>query len=232
MHRCNLITDPFAVKCIPKYRLRRLLFTAGGGWQEWRSRRRFEHFALPEEVRPSLPESPAAAWSDTAVTPLQMSYLLEGVAAVHGASGAFCLEVGCYRGVTSRCLAEAAAPGKLVCVDPFVGYGGSEVDFAQFKNNTAHLQNLTHLRMTSGEAARRWTDGQVDFVFLDAVHDYVNTRHDLEVWMDCLRPGGLMAAHDTDTRGFAGTRRAVWELVRSGAAIHAHVENLTLLRKP
>jgi hypothetical protein len=94
------------------------------------------------------------------------------------------------------------------------------------------LENIIHERRTSGEAARDWTHGPVQFVFIDAVHDYWNTSFDLQVWDRHLEVGGLLAAHDTDNPRFAGTRRAVAEVFDSQAyELHAHVENLAILRK-
>jgi hypothetical protein len=35
-------------------------------------------------------------------------------------------------------------------------------------------------------------------VFINAVHDYVNTSFDIEAWLPKLVPGGILALHDTD----------------------------------
>ena len=95
------------------------------------------------------------------------------------------------------------------------------------------MPNVIHLRRTSGEAARELVNDSVSFVFIDAVHDYVNTRFDAIAWHSLLGPGGLIAFHDTDNLQFAGTRRAVFELMRERSlSLEEHVGNLVILRKP
>ena len=52
--------------------------------------------------------------------------------------GTVVVEVGCFRGETTRCLAGATTR-TLIAVDPFQGYGGAEADFAQFRLKVAGL---------------------------------------------------------------------------------------------
>ena len=118
-----------------------------------------------------------------------------------------------------------------MAVDPFVGYGGSDEDFARFQVRTRDLGNVVHLRATSGDAARSWAFGPVGLVFIDAVHDAVNAAHDTAVWMELLCPGGFLAMHDVDTPAFAGARAAAFRAARR-AELWAHVDNLAILRKP
>lgn len=51
-------------------------------------------------------------------------------------------------------------------------------------------------RMTGDEAATRVEPGSLDFVFIDARHDYESVRSDLEHWYEKVRPGGIIAGHD------------------------------------
>ena len=50
--------------------------------------------------------------------------------------------------------------------------------------------------MTGEEAAPRIPRGCLDFVYLDARHDYQSVYEDLTSWFARLRPGGLFAGHD------------------------------------
>ena len=77
---------------------------------------------------------------------------------------------------------------------------------AIFQRRISNLKNVTLLRKTSGEAARSWNAGEPSLVFIDAVYDYVNVTHDIEVWSPKLADGGILALHDTDDRRFSGTR--------------------------
>jgi hypothetical protein len=51
-------------------------------------------------------------------------------------------------------------------------------------------------RMTSIEAAARVPRHSLDFVYIDARHDYVSVTEDLNAWADKVRPGGIVAGHD------------------------------------
>jgi hypothetical protein len=174
------MVDPFAIKQFSQYHPRRLAFTLWARWQERQARRHVQQYQFPSCVIPNLPHAPTIDPQHTAVEPIELQHLLAAVAAEKQQNPApVIVEIGAYRGVTSRCLALEAAPGQVFCVDPFIGYGGWEQDLAIFQKNTAGLANVTHLRQTSGQASRAWSAQPIDLVFIDAVHDYVNTRFDI-----------------------------------------------------
>ena len=68
-------------------------------------------------------------------------------------------------------------------------------------------------RMTGDEAAARLPDGALDFVYLDARHDYDSVVSDLAVWLPKIAPGGIIAGHDSIDgdlpEGVFGVRSAV-----------------------
>jgi predicted O-methyltransferase YrrM len=220
-------TDPFAIKKYPKWHLTRLAFTARARLIEQEARWNFQKYALPEKIVPNLPPAPDADYSNTAVTPVQMQHLLYALSATEHLTDTVVVEVGSYRGVTTQVLARATSR-KVIAVDPYIGYGGSDEDYRHFQSNTAGLPNLIHERVSSGEAVRTWKHGPVSLVFIDALHDYVNTGFDIEAWSSLMVDGSILAMHDTDQQGFAGTRKAVFESCHN-AKQFAHPNNLTLI---
>ncbi len=48
----------------------------------------------------------------------------------------------------------------------------------------------------SVRAAVLFPDASVDFVFLDAAHDYQSVTADLRAWWPKIKPGGVLAGHD------------------------------------
>jgi predicted O-methyltransferase YrrM len=52
------------------------------------------------------------------------------------------------------------------------------------------------IRTFSHEAVRCFADGSLDFVYLDARHDYLSIKEDIELWYRKLKKGGILAGHD------------------------------------
>jgi hypothetical protein len=222
-------TDPFAIKRLPKWHPKRLAFKSHAMTIEWAARRRYDRYALPEKVLANLPAPPPeTAWENTSVTAPQMQHLLHALAMTERFADTVIVEVGSFRGETTRCLAGATAR-TVVAVDPYSGYGGAEAEFDHFRRRVAGLGNVVLERKTSGAAAGAWRHGPASFLFIDAVHDYVNTAFDIATWSPLLIPGGILALHDTDQEIFAGTRRAAFEAHgHDRFELLAHPSNLTL----
>jgi len=55
---------------------------------------------------------------------------------------------------------------------------------------------VTVKRDTSPGVASDFLDGILDFVYLDAAHDYESVMADIEAWLPKVRKGGVIAGHD------------------------------------
>jgi len=219
--------DPFSVKRYARVHPLRLAFTGYARAMDRIAGLRHGRNAL-EEIREPWPPAPDYRRADTAVTPDQMAALLHFAKKAEALPGSI-VEIGSYRGVTTSLLA-AQTERTVHAVDPFRNYGGAEGDFAIFRENTQDHGNVVHLRDTSGAAAEHWSNGAICFVFVDAVHDYVNTRFDAAVWGERLSPGGYLAMHDVDNADFPGTRRASLEMSKRMRLV-CHVNDLVVLQK-
>jgi hypothetical protein len=67
------------------------------------------------------------------------------------------------------------------------------------------------LKMPSVQAADLFEDGTLDFVFLDADHEYEAVRRDLEAWFPKVKRRGVLGGHDYLHANFPGVRRAADE---------------------
>jgi hypothetical protein len=56
--------------------------------------------------------------------------------------------------------------------------------------------NCTIIRKLSMDALNDFKDNSLDFVYLDAGHDFINFTLDLHHWKDKVRVGGILAGHD------------------------------------
>jgi len=73
-----------------------------------------------------------------------------------------------------------------------------------FLKNIEPIQSVvTPMRMTSIEASKLFEDNSLDFIMIDAAHDYENVKADLEHWYPKLRIGGVIAGDDIDWTGVA-----------------------------
>lgn len=67
-----------------------------------------------------------------------------------------------------------------------------------FNNNIAPVKNIINpIRKHSLEAVKLYQDNSVDFVFIDASHDFDNVTNDLKAWYPKVKlKTGIMAGHD------------------------------------
>mmetsp|Transcript_25556 Transcript_25556/g.60441 ORF Transcript_25556/g.60441 Transcript_25556/m.60441 type:complete len:290 (+) Transcript_25556:75-944(+) len=71
--------------------------------------------------------------------------------------------------------------------------------FEETKTRLAPYENkIEYHRMYSNEAAQKLALAgvQVDFVYVDARHDYCGCKEDMELYWPLVKPGGVMAGHD------------------------------------
>lgn len=66
-----------------------------------------------------------------------------------------------------------------------------------FLENTQSVKHvITPIKSISWEAAKIYKDNSLDFVFIDAAHDYESVKKDLNAWFDKVKIGGVFAGHD------------------------------------
>lgn len=85
--------------------------------------------------------------------------------------------------------------------------------YANFlKNTQPALAFINPVRLPSVEAAALYADNSLDFVFIDAAHDYENVKADITAWYPKVKVGGTIAGHDY---GWSGVHAAVNEYLVS-----------------
>ena len=62
-------------------------------------------------------------------------------------------------------------------------------------------------------ASRIFADASVDWVHLDARHDYASVKADIQAWLPKVRPGGWLSGDDYDVDKWPEVVRAVGELL-------------------
>jgi predicted O-methyltransferase YrrM len=140
---------------------------------------------------------------------------------VRSMPGCICVEVGTWAGLSALRMAEAGA-SRVYCIDHWLGNANDDLSYAAqfygqrhafqtFCSNMGHFlfDTVIPLVGTSKQWASVWPSSFVDFVYIDAEHDYEDVWQDISMWKPHIRPGGIIAGHDYNV--FPGVNKAVHE---------------------
>jgi cephalosporin hydroxylase len=144
------------------------------------------------------------------------------------------VEVGSWKGRSSAYMAVEIINSqkhiKFDCVDTWEGSEehinpesfavNSEIPedknwlYKQFLINTSPVNHVINpIRTTSLEASKLYPNRSLDFVFIDAAHDYENVKADIEAWYPKVKIGGYIGGHDYDSFWW-GVQKAVNEFLQ------------------
>lgn len=116
-------------------------------------------------------------------------------------------EVGVAAGEHSEILCQNIPDIDLLCVDYWANawskklYGPAQKRLAPY--------NATLVKARSVDAAKDIPTGSLDFVYIDASHDFDHVIEDLVTWGRKVRRGGVMSGHDYDRSHMKGVVPAV-----------------------
>lgn len=115
------------------------------------------------------------------------------------------VEVGVADGEFSYTLTKLNPQMKLYGIDPYLPHKDYDdyirpETFEKLKTD-AHkrldaFDNYEFIEEFSPDAASRFADGSLDFVYLDANHRTSAVTKDIEAWTPKVRSGGIVAGHD------------------------------------
>lgn len=130
-------------------------------------------------------------------------------------SGSKFVEVGVWKGMSAAYMSvEIINSGKNIdfyCVDHWLGsqehhdptHHAYEPEIHRlyeiFTENMKPVEgHYIPMRMSSLEAVNHFEDKSLDFVFIDAAHDYESVKKDIITWTPKLKDNGVLAGHDID----------------------------------
>lgn len=117
------------------------------------------------------------------------------------------VEVGSWKGRSAAYMCvEIVNSGKDIefyCVDSWNDWWNEQENCGVKNLYSTFLKNLEPvapyfkpLKLNSLDAAIKFKDESIDFVFLDAGHDYESVKSDILAWYPKIKQGGILAGHD------------------------------------
>ncbi len=87
--------------------------------------------------------------------------------------------------------------------------------YEQFiKNMQSVLHVVEPVRMLSTDAAKKYANESLDFVYIDADHTYEALKEDITAWFPKVKQGGILGGHDY-CQSFPGVIKIVDEVFKS-----------------
>lgn len=115
-------------------------------------------------------------------------------------------EIGVERALYSDVLLRENPLLSLTCVDAWRAYRGYRDHVNQGKLDGFYAQaqerlapygtRVRFIRAFSLDAAAQIPDRSLDFVYIDAAHDFASVTADIAAWSKKVRVGGIVAGHD------------------------------------
>lgn len=105
------------------------------------------------------------------------------------------VELGTCTGATAQIFSMVTS-SQVVTVDQsrkFLAYSSPAVTFVE--GDTHDLKTV--------EVVKQVLEGPIDFLFIDAGHNYAEVKQDYDMWSSLVRLGGWIAFHDIDPKHVA-----------------------------
>ena len=126
------------------------------------------------------------------------------------------VEVGNFTGESAEIFLKSGKVELLYAVDAWVPWPDLDITeffgtFSSITERQAYMENVekvfdkrmesfgnrvVKMKMTSQEASQRFDLLSLDFVYIDASHDYDSVKNDISVWLPKVKVGGMIGGHD------------------------------------
>lgn len=135
-------------------------------------------------------------------------------------------EIGVAGGQHIKNIMQDTKIEKMYGIDPYISetwdmhdffsvdleYGGFDGLYNEvFEMLSVYGDRVELIRKKSIDAALDFEDKSLDFVFIDAAHDYENCYADIVYWHNKVRDGGYVMGHDWEHGACPGVQKAVVE---------------------
>jgi len=124
-------------------------------------------------------------------------------------------EVGVAQGDHAKTLCELNPGLKLYCIDVwdrypgYNEYGNRIRRYYQLAKASLSQYDTVLIKKSSMDAVADFADESLDFVYIDAAHDFKNVADDICEWTKKVRIGGIVFGHDYKRSRDTGERHPV-----------------------
>lgn len=105
-------------------------------------------------------------------------------------------EVGVSFGGNAKMILSKAQPRELFLIDNWSYCDHDDAQYSRVLETFKDQENVHIVRKLSKDAAQQFEDNYFDWVYIDAAHDEVSVKQDLEAWYPKVKPGGYITGHD------------------------------------
>lgn len=114
------------------------------------------------------------------------------------------VEIGTYKGKFAETMCRLIPGLNLKCVDAWTvykdykDYGVNDLESDAYREASMRADGCGFelIKAWSLDAVRMFEDESLDFVFIDANHDFRHVTDDVDEWSKKVRKGGIVAGHD------------------------------------
>ena len=133
-------------------------------------------------------------------------------------------ELGVFKGDFSKEIFETMNPAELYLIDIFNGIMGSgdrdgnnmeyinlNEHYVSLENHFVSSPNVKLLKGTTLNQMSTFENDYLDIVYIEASHEYLDVKNDLEISYHKVKSGGYILGHDYEPKRFPGVVNAVNE---------------------
>jgi hypothetical protein len=129
------------------------------------------------------------------------------------------VEIGVDRGTYSQLFVNKGVYSKYYLIDPWLhahvenpdcwNQHDLDISYETVKKRFEKDSRVVLIRDLSVCASKKFVDNSLDFVYIDALHDFNSVYEDMSVWFPKVKIGGMFAGHDYVATGNRGVIEAV-----------------------
>ncbi|NIW78425.1 MAG: hypothetical protein GWN16_02750, partial [Calditrichae bacterium] len=115
-------------------------------------------------------------------------------------------EIGVYRGANAKNILKQVPDTKLYLIDVWDPQVKKMNRYYKQVKEIMQPYNVEVMRMPSMQAVTQFEDCSLDFIYIDAAHDFDNVMLDLIYWVPKVKVGGMICGDDYNVMAYGVTK--------------------------